>query len=566
MRRRRRMRFPILYKAGDSSVAKQGKWVNRISASVASLREAMRAGRSMRVAVLVYLLSLAGILMLGIVLLLSAAGAFNAGREAQKNLMANDLAHSVGDISADFDTVSAVCASYAKLCARDLEARMLTEGFRVKDLKENKEALGSLLDGTYASLSTALIRSRASGAFLLLDATVNPSLEGAADSRACVYLRNMEPNIVNATDPNLQLLCGPASVARDNGIDMHAQWRMELDVPHDGVLKQNLDISAQSGLPVSHAYFWQSAGILEGTSERAMLCVAPLIASDGTLFGACGFEVSALLFSLSYAPDNRLYPQSFVLIAPSKGASVALSSALTVGGGMGLNEVADSEAGFYALEGRENGFVAMENGGRVYAGLASRVALYPEDSPFREENLTIALLMPQQTLVKSIRQDLTRLMAFLFLLMAAALFASLYMSRRFTRSLHESLGTLRATDETAAKKTGIREIDELISSVQAAHVHPDAAVAERERYALLSGFAQNVATLTAAERAVFDLYYEGYAAEEIAKKLFLSINTIKTHSKRIYMKLNVSSRKELLVYAAMLKEEAARESRETPLF
>ncbi|MCE5234852.1 MAG: LuxR C-terminal-related transcriptional regulator [Eubacteriales bacterium] len=547
-------------------MAREGGWFNRISASVASLREAMRAGRSMRVAVLVYLLSLAGILMLGIVLLLSAAGAFGSGREAQKNLMANDLAHSVGDISADFGAVSAVCASYAKLCARDLEARMLAEGFRAKELRDNPEALGSLLNGAYAALSTALIRSRASGAFLLLDATVNPALEGSADSRACVYLRNMEPNIVNATDPNLQLLRGPASVARDNGIGMHAQWRMELDVPHDGALKQNLDVSAQSGLPVSHAYFWQGASILEGTSERAMLCVAPLIASDGTLFGACGFEVSAMLFSLSYAPDNRLYPQSFVLIAPSKGASVELSSALTAGGGMELNGAAGGEAELYALERRENGFVAMEHGGRVYAGLARQVALYPGDSPFREKAFTIALMMPRQTLMKSIRQDLARLMAFLLLLMAAALFASLYMSRRFTRPLNESLETLRAADETAAKKTGIREIDELISSVKAAHGASDAAVAERERYALLSGFAQNVATLTAAERAVFDLYYEGYAAEEIAQKLFLSINTIKTHSKRIYMKLNVSSRKELLVYAAMLKEEAARERRETPIF
>lgn len=57
-----------------------------------------------------------------------------------------------------------------------------------------------------------------------------------------------------------------------------------------------------------------------------------------------------------------------------------------------------------------------------------------------------------------------------------------------------------------------------------------------------------------AERAVFDLYMEGHTAKEIADILCLSINTIKTHNRRIYMKLNVSSRKELMVYIQMMEE------------
>ena len=43
-------------------------------------------------------------------------------------------------------------------------------------------------------------------------------------------------------------------------------------------------------------------------------------------------------------------------------------------------------------------------------------------------------------------------------------------------------------------------------------------------------------------------------AKEIASILCLSINTIKTHNKRIYAKLNVNSREELLLYINMLKE------------
>ncbi len=47
---------------------------------------------------------------------------------------------------------------------------------------------------------------------------------------------------------------------------------------------------------------------------------------------------------------------------------------------------------------------------------------------------------------------------------------------------------------------------------------------------------------------------KGRTAKEIADILYLSINTIKTHNRRIYMKLNVTSRKELMVYIQMMEE------------
>jgi DNA-binding NarL/FixJ family response regulator len=158
--------------------------------------------------------------------------------------------------------------------------------------------------------------------------------------------------------------------------------------------------------------------------------------------------------------------------------------------------------------------------------------------------------------------------------MITALFASLFMSRRFSKPLNASIENLRASDDTNEQKTGIREIDELIGSIKERTATDNAQNAasiqvyegQGDRHALLSEFAESIALLSTAERAVFDLYCEGYTADEIAKKLYLSINTIKTHSKRIYMKLNVSSRKELLVFASMLKEEDAwKKNKEKPL-
>ncbi len=66
----------------------------------------------------------------------------------------------------------------------------------------------------------------------------------------------------------------------------------------------------------------------------------------------------------------------------------------------------------------------------------------------------------------------------------------------------------------------------------------------------------NLCKLTPREREIFDLYLGGRNGKEIRDVLCISENTLKYHNKHIYETLNVSSRKELLHYAAMLEKEA----------
>lgn len=67
-------------------------------------------------------------------------------------------------------------------------------------------------------MTGALEKAKSSGVFLVLDATVNPDLPDARFSRACLYLKNMEPNIVSGLDANLRYLIGPMKIARGRGI------------------------------------------------------------------------------------------------------------------------------------------------------------------------------------------------------------------------------------------------------------------------------------------------------------------------------------------------------------
>ncbi len=100
-------------------------------------------------------------------------------------------------------------------------------------------------------------------------------------------------------------------------------------------------------------------------------------------------------------------------------------------------------------------------------------------------------------------------------------------------------------------KTNIFEIDELIEffsdkTTDIEDSDPNSII--------LNEFLKNIKTLSPSERSVFNLYAQQYNAKEIAESLCLSINTIKTHTKHIYSKLNITSKEELTLYVEILKE------------
>ena len=68
-------------------------------------------------------------------------------------------------------------------------------------------------------------------------------------------------------------------------------------------------------------------------------------------------------------------------------------------------------------------------------------------------------------------------------------------------------------------------------------------------------FLEGISQLTPTERKVFDLYLEGKNAKEILAVLGVTENTLKFHNKNIYNKLGVSSRKQLLRYATLMKQQ-----------
>ena len=62
-------------------------------------------------------------------------------------------------------------------------------------------------------------------------------------------------------------------------------------------------------------------------------------------------------------------------------------------------------------------------------------------------------------------------------------------------------------------------------------------------------------TLTATEYKVYELYLSGKNARQIVEILGISENTLKYHNKNIYSKLGISSRKQMLRFAALKQHQ-----------
>lgn len=67
--------------------------------------------------------------------------------------------------------------------------------------------------------------------------------------------------------------------------------------------------------------------------------------------------------------------------------------------------------------------------------------------------------------------------------------------------------------------------------------------------------------LTKTEKTIFNLYLQGKTAKEIADILNIRESTLKFHNHNILEKLGVSSRKQMLRYATLLKQETQHEGR-----
>lgn len=493
-----------------------------------------------------------------LLLLLDITG---SGRNTVYSYLNNELAHLRSAVDTNLSRLSVQGVSFAERAASSADIFFRAHDIQASELAAHPELLEPLLSGQMPALLSAMERNTCSGVFVLLDATIKPEADKAALAKAGIFIKKIQSGFSQAVGTKLYYLRGPAQIARDNGIELIGQWRMEYDITDEQFFSAVMETARQNpNKELSRLYYWTGRVTLKDNSESGFLLCVPLRATDGTVFGVCGMEFSDRLFKLLHSPGSSDYVNVFAAAAPSDQTTLFIQNGLLAGNYYLTGSRMKSDL---AITSGKNGFYSYMAGAAAYnaayGGLHSPLRLYPSGSVYETENWSVAVMMPAHLLQEAVSGHTPYLLAIVLILIAASLGAAVFSSRRYLRPLNDALQAIKTKSYVAATSNTYLEINDLMEFLalqdeQAKNNRPAPPGPAGDTTPMFEEFLKNTKTLSPAERSVFDLYIKGHTAQEIAEKLYLSINTIKTHNRRIFTKLNVSSRNELLVYIKMMKE------------
>ncbi len=506
------------------------------------------------------------------VLLLNLAGVVGASTQRQIGWLDSEIEHVYNSVSEDFNKLSLRGVAFADGVSVGIGSWAQRNGFSETELPLNRGILEDLLAEQAGSLLATLDNNVCSGAFIILDAE-NPA-GGDPRQRMGLYFKRTETSNLNAVSSKTYCLRGPAAIARTNGVELMGQWRMDFNV--DGLYFYEKVLRAareNGGADLSRLYYWTDRFRLDGDSDYALLLVLPLISRNGAVYGLCGVEVSAMLFKRMYSPGNAEYPGVFTALTPARGGSLDAMAGLVAGN----SYLTSRTTGFLTAESMREGVLTLHDGaGERYVGKTRQMRFYPADAAFADDAWALSLLMPASDWDSVIDRANTSFYGSLFAILAVGLLAAVFISRRYIRPVVSALELIKTEDAAVLRKTQIAEIDDLLEylaekdeELKSLGVEKESLSAELEQARLRASqresysapvldayeqFLKSLETLTATERAVFNLYMKNYSAGQIAEELFVSINTVKFHNKNIYAKLGVSSLKELKVYVNMIRQ------------
>lgn len=494
-----------------------------------------------------------------------------------------ELENISGAVYRDFGRLSVDGIDLAERISDSCDTFFSQNGIAAEELRDHPDLIEPLLDGQLQRLLTTLNSHTCGGVFLLLDATVRPEAEGADLMRAGLFIKKTQPSSTQAVGVKMHCLRGPARIARAHGVELLGQWTMEYDITDERFFLDVMETARKNqALPLSRLYYWTGRVTLKGNSEAGFLLCVPLRSREGEVFGVCGIEVSDRMFKQLYSPGGS-YEQLFAAAAPQEGATLCTSRGMIAGNyyltGSRMTEDLQSSSARAAFE----QFAGADD---TYGGKSTALRLYPHGSPYEDESWAVAVLMPAEPLCDAVNGQADRLYWIICGLLVLSLVLSVLISHHYLHPVTKALDSIRSNTYEKAPDSTYLEIADLFDflatkdkeheterqTLQQQRLNAEAHAAsaqtelsrladrrqrevDPEEYAL---FRSSLSTLTPKEREVFGLYLEGKSAKEIVTILGFSDNTLKYHNKHIYEKLGVSSRKELLLYAALMKQENER--------
>lgn len=440
-------------------------------------------------------------------------------------------------------------------------------------LKGSQKHIAGIQEALIDKLHQKLLETDCTGAFIVLDTQVNPSVENAATSRSGIYLQR---NSLDSTDTRILLYRGLSDIGKNHSAMPHRKWRLEFDI---SCIPDYAELFENAALPLEQSCKLSSVVTLKGTSERAMYFMLPIFGENGRVYGLCGFEINASYFKHVFAQPSELTHAVFCL---NKGGSGLRDAQDCLSAGV-LNDYYLAPRGQFNSKPFGSGLVACQSDEADYVGFVRSLQLCPG------QTFSLSTLVLRRDYDEIAAGDSLRITLLLVVLLTFSALSCLYFSKRYLRPLKQSIDRIRQK-EYANAESQVAEIDDLFaflaeqdrrSEEKLAAMQEEKSCAQAELAQIRSeraqdkqelrrlaysrksevdpedyeNFCRGINDLTATERRVFDYYLEGRSVKEITELMGVKESTVRFHNRNIYTTLGVNSLKQLLRCAAIMKQE-----------
>ena len=404
------------------------------------------------------------------------------------------------DMERYFDQLAVMGVNLSEDMSAEVDKELALRQMSFAQLNDSPEVLNALEEKMIEPLCRRLRQTGCSGAFVLLDATVNTRMEGAEHSRAGLYVQKS-----GADTPTVPLLLyrGSAEVGKTHSVMPHRKWRMEFQTDQFPDYDRWM---TPGSAPLYQSYTLTERFELPGTSEEVQLFLLPLRGRDGTMYGLCGFEISESYFKQNFAQPTG-FDRLSCLLAPT-GDDLAADAALSSG----------TTGGYYHLC-------------RLSESLSYRLAVCIPMADYR-----------RLVFSGNLQMLLIGLFIAFFVVFCCMNFHRRILSPAFRQFEEDRRESRRRMDELQLERQQMQTELSRLADVCRNESVPDA----------FQTFVAGIPTLTKTERRIFDGYAAGLRTREIAQQLDIKDSTLRFHNKNIYEKLGVSSLKQLQQFVAIL--------------
>ena len=496
-------------------------------------------------------LAVFGIVMfLGIVMAFLATNNIVPNTRSAAAVMLRERSKAEENIRNHFGGAAAETVTLSKMLSADIDGILSDADTAFSELSSNGELLLELLDRETDLLQLALERANCSGVFIILDATVNPSLEGSENSRAGVYIRRVEPKRIGNPSEMLYLR-GNTQFAIKRGMTLQANWNLEFDISGHSLWSLPLKAYASADhRNLTNLYVWSFGAVVPEAAGTSLICSIPLIDSHGNALGVCGLELSQTNFRYSHSADMEPYAGLVLAFSGIKDDVLSLSDALYSGN----TEVASrlSAAGSMNIAGSDsdktpNRYSVKDE---YYRAAYKEVPLYASGSYFADSRFALSVLLPESVHMREFLSDILRFSTILACMLALGVLLSLILSKRLARPLSATVEALKnagSEDFDSRFTVGIRELDELLRLYATKNPGQTAQLGD-----MFSDFIEKLKQLTPTELAITARYMRGKSFEDIRDDMSIAASTLKTHNVHIYKKLTVKGVDELRLYLELI--------------